>query len=109
MEFPDPVISVAVEPKSVADQEKPAIALVAHLEDPSFRVETDKETGQMIISGMGGVRSEVMLSRMQRESALRRISISPKWRIERPYGPLWSTKFIRQTGGRGQYGHVKFT
>jgi elongation factor G len=99
MEFPDPVISVAVEPKSVADQEKLTVALSKLAqEDPSFRVETDKETGQMIISGMGELHLEVIVDRMQREFGVAANIGKPQ---------VAYREFVRQTGGRGQYGHVK--
>merc|ERR1712174_22581 len=88
MEFPEPVISVAVEPKTKADQEKMGIALgKLAAEDPSFRVQTDDETGQTIISGMGELHLDIIVDRMKRE-----------FKVE--------GKFVRQSGGRGQFGHV---
>ncbi len=109
MEFPEPVISVAVEPKSVPDQEKMGIALgKLAQEDPSFRVETDPETGQTIISGMGELHLEILVDRMKREFKVEanigkpRVSYREKIRA----AVVANHKFIRQTGGRGQYGHV---
>ena len=110
MEFPDPVISVAVEPKSVADQEKLTVALgKLAQEDPSFRVETDKETGQMIISGMGELHLEVIVDRMQREFGVAANIGKPQvaYRETIQSNIEHEAKFIRQSGGRGQYGHVK--
>ena len=110
MEFPDPVISVAVEPKSVADQEKLTVALSKLAqEDPSFRVETDKETGQMIISGMGELHLEVIVDRMQREFGVAANIGKPQvaYRETIQASIEHEAKFVRQTGGRGQYGHVK--
>lgn len=110
MEFPDPVISVAVEPKSVADQEKLTVALSKLAqEDPSFRVETDKETGQMIISGMGELHLEVIVDRMQREFGVAANIGKPQvaYRETIQANIEHEAKFIRQSGGRGQYGHVK--
>ena len=109
MEFPDPVISVAVEPKSKPDQEKMGIALSKLAqEDPSFRVHTDEETGQTIISGMGELHLEIIVDRMKREfnvdcnvgkpQVAYREAIRNKVEVE--------GKFVRQSGGRGQYGHV---
>jgi len=109
MEFPEPVISVAVEPKSIPDQEKMGIALgKLAQEDPSFRVETDEESGQTIISGMGELHLDILVERMRREFNVEanigkpqvayRESIRKTVEIE--------GKFVRQTGGRGQYGHV---
>jgi elongation factor G len=109
MEFPEPVISVAVEPKSKPDQEKMGIALgKLAQEDPSFRVKTDEETGQTIISGMGELHLDIIVDRMRREFNVEanigqpqvayREAIRNKAEIE--------GKFVRQSGGRGQYGHV---
>ena len=108
MEFPDPVISVAVEPKSVADQEKLTVALSKLAqEDPSFRVETDKETGQMIISGMGELHLEVIVDRMQREFGVAANIGKPQVAYRETIQATieHEAKFVRQTGGRGQYGH----
>lgn len=109
MEFPEPVISVAVEPKTKADQEKMGIALgKLAAEDPSFRVKTDEESGQTIISGMGELHLDIIVDRMKREFNVEcnvgkpqvayRETIRGKVEIE--------GKFVRQSGGRGQFGHV---
>ena len=109
MEFPEPVIHVAVEPKSVADQEKMGSALgKLAQEDPSFRVSTDEESGQTIIAGMGELHLDIIVERMKRE-------FSVAANIGKPQVAYRATiraeveaegKFVRQTGGRGQYGHV---
>ncbi len=110
MEFPDPVIAVAVEPKTKADQEKMGIALnKLAQEDPSFRVRTDEESGQTIISGMGELHLEIIVDRMKREFKVEANVGKPQvaYRetirkvVEKAEG-----KFVRQSGGRGQYGHV---
>ena len=109
MEFPDPVISVAVEPRSVADQEKLATALdKLAKEDPSFRVETNDETGQIIISGMGELHLEVLIERMKREFGVEANIGKPQVAYRETITDIAEedTKFIRQTGGKGQYGHV---
>ncbi|RUO80164.1 elongation factor G [Idiomarina tyrosinivorans] len=109
MEFPEPVISVAVEPKTKADQEKMGIALgKLAAEDPSFRVKTDEESGQTIISGMGELHLDIIVDRMKREFKVEcnvgqpqvayREAIRSKVEVE--------GKFVRQSGGRGQFGHV---
>ena len=109
MEFPEPVISVAVEPKTKADQEKMGIALgKLAAEDPSFRVHTDEESGQTIISGMGELHLDIIVDRMKREFKVEcnvgkpqvayRETIRQKVEVE--------GKFVRQSGGRGQFGHV---
>ncbi|EJN6828029.1 translation elongation factor G [Vibrio navarrensis] len=109
MEFPEPVIQIAVEPRSKADQEKMGIALgKLAAEDPSFRVETDAETGQTLISGMGELHLDIIVDRMKREFSVDcnvgkpqvayRETIRGKAEVE--------GKFVRQSGGRGQYGHV---
>jgi elongation factor G len=110
MEFPDPVISVAVEPRTKADQEKMGIALgKLAQEDPSFRVHTDEESGQTIISGMGELHLDIIVDRMKREFKV-------EANVGRPQVAYRETirkaveaegKFVRQSGGRGQYGHVK--
>ncbi len=110
MEFPEPVISQAVEPKTKADQEKMGIALnrLAQ-EDPSFRVRTDEESGQTIISGMGELHLEILVDRMKREFGVEATVGKPqvayretiRGKVENAEG-----KFIKQSGGRGQYGHV---
>jgi len=109
MDFPDPVISVAVEPKTKADQEKMGIALgKLAQEDPSFRVETDEESGQTIISGMGELHLDVLVDRMRRE-------FNVEANIGKPQVAYRETirktveiegKHVKQSGGRGQYGHV---
>jgi elongation factor G len=109
MEFPEPVISVAVEPRSQADQEKMGVALgKLAQEDPSFKVKTDEESGQTIISGMGELHLDILVDRMRRE-------FSVEANIGKPQVAYRETilnnceiegKFIRQSGGRGQYGHV---
>jgi elongation factor G len=110
MEFPDPVIHVAVEPKTKADQEKMGIALnrLAQ-EDPSFRVRTDEESGQTIISGMGELHLEIIVDRMKREFGVEANVGAPqvayRETIRKPVEKV-EGKFIKQTGGRGQYGHV---
>jgi elongation factor G len=110
MEFPDPVIHVAVEPKTKADQEKMGMALgrLAQ-EDPSFRVRTDEESGQTIISGMGELHLEILVDRMKREFGVEANVGAPqvayRETIKRPSGDT-EGKFVKQSGGRGQYGHV---
>jgi elongation factor G len=109
MDFPDPVISIAVEPKSQADQEKMGIALSKlAAEDPSFRVKTDEESGQVIISGMGELHLDIIVDRMKRE-------FSVACNVGKPQVAYRETirssvevegKFVRQSGGKGQFGHV---
>ena len=109
MEFPEPVISVAVEPKSKADQEKMGIALgKLAQEDPSFRVKTDEETGQTIISGMGELHLDVLVDRMRREFSVEANIGKPQvaYREAIRNTSEIEGKFVRQSGGRGQYGHV---
>jgi len=109
MEFPEPVISVAVEPKSKADQEKMGIALgKLAQEDPSFRVETDEETGQTIISGMGELHLDVLVDRMRREFSVEANIGKPQvaYREKISATAEINYKFAKQSGGRGQYGHV---
>ena len=109
MSFPDPVIHVAVEPKTKADQEKMSLALgrLAH-EDPSFRVRSDEESGQTIISGMGELHLEIIVDRMRREfnveANVGRPQVAYREAIKKSVEV--EGKFIKQTGGRGQYGHV---
>jgi elongation factor G len=109
IEFPEPVIAIAIEPKTKADQEKLGISLSKLAsEDPSFRVKTDEETGQTIISGMGELHLEIIVDRMMREFKVEanvgkpqvayRETVTKKVKVE--------GKFVRQSGGRGQYGHV---
>jgi len=110
MEFPDPVISVAVEPRTISDQEKMGVALgKLAKEDPSFRVRTDEESGQTIISGMGELHLDIIVERMKRE-------FSVEANIGKPQVAFRETirktveqegKFVRQSGGRGMYGHVR--
>jgi elongation factor G len=110
MEFPDPVISVAVEPKTKADQEKMGIALgKLAQEDPSFRVHTDEESGQTIISGMGELHLEIIVDRLKREFNVEANVGKPQvaYRETIKKGIEQEGKYIRQSGGRGQYGHVK--
>ena len=109
MEFPEPVISVAVEPKTKVDQEKMGVALQKLAqEDPSFRVATDEESGQTIISGMGELHLEIIVDRMRREFSVEANVGAPQVNyretIRRPIQQ--EGRFVRQTGGRGQYGHV---
>lgn len=109
MDFPEPVISVAVEPRTKADQEKMAIALgKLAQEDPSFRVRTDEETGQIIISGMGELHLEIVVDRMKREFNVDANVGSPQVAYRETIRKTVEQegKFIRQSGGRGQYGHV---
>ena len=109
MEFPDPVIHVAVEPKSQADQEKMSMALgkLAN-EDPSFRVRVEEESGQTIISGMGELHLDIIVDRMKREFSVEANIGKPQvaYRETIRSSTQAEGKFIRQTGGRGQYGHV---
>jgi len=110
MEFPEPVISQAVEPKTKADQEKMGVALSRLAqEDPSFRVTTDEESGQTIISGMGELHLEVLVDRMSREFKVDANIGQPQVAYRetiKAVCPEVEGKFIRQSGGRGQYGHV---
>ena len=109
MEFPEPVISVAVEPKTKSDQEKMGIALgkLAH-EDPSFKVSTDEESGQTIISGMGELHLDIIVDRMRREFNVDANVGKPQvaYRETIRKAVEHESKFVRQSGGRGQYGHV---
>ena len=109
MDFPDPVISVAVEPKSVADQEKMSTALgKLAQEDPSFAVATDEESGQTIISGMGELHLDILVDRMRREFGVEANIGKPQvaYRETIRDSVDHEAKYIRQTGGRGQYGHI---
>jgi elongation factor G len=109
MEFPQPVISVAVEPRTKADQEKMGVALQRLAkEDPSFRVSTDQESGQTIIAGMGELHLEIIVDRMKREFKVEANVGKPQVAYrETIRGKVESEgKFVRQSGGRGQYGHV---
>jgi elongation factor G len=109
MEFPDPVISQAVEPKTKADQEKMGVALSRLAqEDPSFRVHTDEESGQTIISGMGELHLEIIVDRMKREFGVEASVGKPQVAYRETFKKALESegKFIKQSGGRGQYGHV---
>ena len=109
MEFPEPVISVAVEPKSVPDQEKMGVALgKLAQEDPSFRVHTDEESGQTIISGMGELHLDIIVERMKREFGVEANIGKPQVAYRETIRNTVDQegKFVRQSGGRGQYGHV---
>ncbi len=109
MEFPEPVISVAVEPKTKSDQEKMGVALQKLAqEDPSFRVRSDEESGQTIISGMGELHLEIIVDRMKREFNVEANVGAPQVSYRETLRSTieQETKFARQSGGRGQYGHV---
>jgi elongation factor G len=109
IEFPDPVIDIAIEPKTKADQEKLGVSLAKlATEDPSFRVHTDEETGQTIISGMGELHLEIIVDRLLREFKVDANVGKPQvaYRETIRKKVEHESKFIRQTGGRGQYGHV---
>ncbi|MFJ3456446.1 elongation factor G [Scandinavium goeteborgense] len=110
MEFPEPVISLAIEPKTKADQEKMGIALQRlAAEDPSFRLHTDEESGQTIISGMGELHLEIIVDRMKREfgvdANIGRPQVTYRETIRKAVKDI-EGKFVRQSGGKGQYGHV---
>ncbi len=110
MEFPEPVISVAVEPKTKGDQEKMGIALSKLAqEDPSFRVRTDEESGQTIISGMGELHLDIIVDRLRREFKVEANVGKPQVAYRETIRKAVEAegKFVRQSGGRGQYGHVK--
>jgi elongation factor G len=112
MEFPEPVISVAVEPKTKVDQEKMGLALQRLAkEDPSFRVHTDQESGQTIISGMGELHLEIIVDRMLREFKVEANVGKPEVAFRETIRKKAEAeaKYIKQTGGRGQYGHVVLT
>jgi elongation factor G len=109
MEFPEPVISVAIEPRTTADQEKMALALgKLAQEDPSFRVHTDEESGQTIIAGMGELHLEIIVDRLKREFKVECNVGAPQvaYRETIRSSVEAEGKFVRQSGGRGQYGHV---
>jgi len=113
MEFPDPVIELSVEPKTKADQEKMGIALSRlAAEDPSFRVKTDEETGQTIIAGMGELHLEIIVDRMKREFGVEanvgKPQVAYRETIRKKVTDV-EGKFVRQSGGKGQYGHVVLT
>jgi elongation factor G len=110
MEFPEPVIAVAVEPRSQADQDKMGVALSKLAqEDPSFRVKTDEETGQTIIAGMGELHLDIIVDRMRREFKVEANIGKPQVAYREAITKSCDVegKFIRQSGGRGQYGHVR--
>ena len=110
MSFPEPVISVAIEPKTKADQEKMSLSLAKLAEeDPSFRVKTDEETGQTIISGMGELHLDIIVDRLLREFKVQANVGKPQvaYRETITGNADVEGKFVRQSGGRGQYGHVK--
>ncbi|TAN09879.1 MAG: elongation factor G [Burkholderiaceae bacterium] len=113
MDFPEPVIAQAVEPKSKADQEKMSLALSRlAAEDPSFRVHTDEESGQTIIAGMGELHLEIIVDRMKREFNVEANVGKPQVAYRETVRKIAADvegKFIRQSGGKGQYGHVVFT
>lgn len=109
MEFPEPVISIAVEPRTIADQDKMGIALgKLAAEDPSFRVQTDEESGQVIISGMGELHLDIIVDRMKREFSVECNVGKPQVSYREAIRSTVKVEgeFIRQSGGRGQYGHV---
>ncbi|WP_369790526.1 elongation factor G [Rouxiella sp. WC2420] len=113
MEFPEPVISQAIEPKTKADQEKMGIALQRLAsEDPSFRIRTDEESGQTIISGMGELHLEIIVDRMKREFGVEanigKPQVTYRETVRKKVDDV-DGKFVRQSGGKGQYGHVVFT
>ncbi len=108
MEFPEPVISIAIEPKTKADQEKLAGALQKLvMEDPSFRVNTNEETGQTLLSGMGELHLEIIVDRMKREFKVEGNIGQPQVAYKETISKVSQAegKFIRQSGGKGQYGH----
>ena len=110
MEFPSPVVSLAIEPESESDQEKLATALARlTVEDPTFRVQTDDQTGQVVISGMGELHLEVLVDRLRREfgviAGVGRPQVAYRETLTRPAES--DARYVKQTGGRGQYGHVK--
>jgi elongation factor G len=110
MDFPEPVISLAIEPKTKADQEKLGMGLGKLMaEDPTFRVKTDDQTGQVVIAGMGELHLEIIVDRLKREfnveASVGRPQVAYKETITRP--AEGEGRYIRQTGGRGQYGHAK--
>ena len=109
MEFPEPVISIAVEPKTKDDQEKMGLALgKLAQEDPSFRVSTDEESNQTIISGMGELHLDIIVDRMKREfnveATIGKPQVAYRETIRKPIEQ--EAKYVKQSGGKGQYGHV---
>src|SRR3989442_3213365 len=111
MEFPKPVISLAIEPKTKSDQEKLGHGLQKLMaEDPTFRVQTDQQTGQVIIAGMGELHLEIIVDRLKREFGVEATAGKPqvayKETLTRPADG--DGRYVKQTGGAGQYGHAKF-
>jgi elongation factor G len=110
MDFPEPVISLAIEPKTKSDQEKLGVGLAKLMgEDPTFRVKTDEQTGQVVIAGMGELHLEIIVDRLKREfnveASVGKPQVAYKETLTRPADG--EMKYAKQTGGRGQYGHVK--
>ena len=110
MDFPEPVISLAIEPKTKSDQEKLGVGLAKLMaEDPTFRVKTDEQTGQVVISGMGELHLEIIVDRLKREfsveASVGKPQVAYKETLTRPADG--EMKYAKQTGGRGQYGHAK--
>ncbi|MBN1619052.1 elongation factor G [Candidatus Dojkabacteria bacterium] len=108
IEFPDPVVNVAIEPKTNADQEKMSLALnKLAQEDPTFKVFVDEETGQTIISGMGELHIEILVDRMKREFGVEAATGKPQVAYKETINDIveWEGKYVHQSGGRGQYGH----
>src|ERR1700716_2638088 len=110
IDFPEPVISLAIEPKTKVDQEKLGVGLGTLMaEDPTFRVKTDDQTGQVVIAGMGELHLEIIVDRLKREfnveATVGRPQVAYKETLTRP--AEGEGRYIRQTGGRGQYGHAK--
>ena len=110
MDFPEPVISLAIEPKTKADQEKLGVGLRKLMaEDPTFRVKTDQQTGQVVIAGMGELHLEIIVDRLKREfsveASVGKPQVAYKETLTRPADG--EMKYAKQTGGRGQYGHVE--
>src|SRR5690606_15005809 len=109
MEFPEPVISVAIEPKSKADQDKMGAALAKlQEEDPTFRAETNVETGQVVIAGMGELHLDIIVDRLKREFKVEANVGAPQVSYRETFRTAAQVegKFVRQSGGRGQFGHV---
>jgi elongation factor G len=110
MDFPEPVISLAIEPKTKVDQEKLGMGLAKLMaEDPTFRVKTDTETGQVVISGMGELHLEIIVDRLKREFGVEATVGAPQVAYKETVtrAAEGEGKYIKQTGGRGQYGHAK--
>ena len=110
MDFPEPVIALAIEPKTKGDQEKLGVGLSKLMaEDPTFRVKTDDQTGQVVISGMGELHLEIIVDRLKREfnveASVGKPQVAYKETLTRPADG--EMKYAKQTGGRGQYGHAK--